>query len=502
MLGGDLDLASPAGRHIVGHELAHTVQSRLGAGSAGSGGAAGAAGRISDPTWSSEREAERAAASATANGRYEIRERGGDDLHRIAPWLILAGIGLAAGLIVWAASDSPDQNEQRHAAGGADPSRDWWALVPIYGSVQQIREAESYFQRVLGVGFLMLDFTSLGTAGIAGRALLKVPGALGRTIATRRGAALAIKEGGELATEAMARDTAENFARHGGAVMTSRAAAAAEMTSTLERGGLVVVAEGLSHTAVYARNAAGEAIRVHGGPTKVLLDRTTEPITKASGLRLSMRTAAYAVVEAGEATVPIEQVIERVQRGGPALLRWLGGNPTSCGIMASAVLESSGLPEATLRALVPAGGAAERLIPITLLDHMASTGKLRLVEGGTAQIIGGTRAQGIAAGVGAVAGPVASAVLRVTVTRGAEALGDAVTGETSGSRTSSSDDAAYRIVERFGRRLIGPVETVRAALPELVPGWFVRGPDFHQSVMASLVATGMDAATARSIALG
>ncbi|MGK8491355.1 hypothetical protein [Nocardia asiatica] len=81
--------------------------------------------------------------------------------------MILAGIGLVAGVITWALSDSPEQNAARHASGAPDPAHDVWALIPVYGSIQQIKEADSYFQRVLGVGFLMLDCTSSGTAGIA-----------------------------------------------------------------------------------------------------------------------------------------------------------------------------------------------------------------------------------------------------------------------------------------------------------------------------------------------
>ncbi|MGK8491354.1 eCIS core domain-containing protein [Nocardia asiatica] len=59
VLGGDLDLAGPAGRHVLAHELAHTVQGRLGSGSGGSG-------RVSDPSWPAEREAESAASAAVA----------------------------------------------------------------------------------------------------------------------------------------------------------------------------------------------------------------------------------------------------------------------------------------------------------------------------------------------------------------------------------------------------------------------------------------------------
>jgi hypothetical protein len=38
---------------------------------------------------------------------------------------------------------------------------------------------------------------------------------------------------------------------------------------------------------------------------------------------------------------------------------------------------------------------------------------------------------------------------------------------------------------------VGPVATIQAALPELVPGWFVRNPEFHQAVGQSLIYIGM-----------
>lgn len=503
VLGGDIDLTGPAGRHVLGHEFAHTIQSRIGG--AGSG-------RVSSPDWPTEREAERAASAAASGRSHEIGEKAGDDLHRIAPWLILAGIGLAAGLVIWAASDSPEENRERHAAGAPNPAEEVWALIPVYGSIQQIREADSYFQRVLGVGFLMLDCATLGTAGIAGKALIKAPGALIRTAIAKRGAALVVREGGEIASEAMAKETAAAFTREGGALLASQAQAGTEMLSALQRGSLVVVTEGgLNHAAIYARNAAGQVMKVHGGPLRLLFGTGGREMAASTGQSIAKRANAYLIIEGGEAAVGIEEAVAQVSRSGPAALRWLGGNPTSCGIMQGALLEASGLSEAALGRLLPAGGAAGRMLPITILDQMAASGGLRFVEGGMSRIIGGTLMQGSLLGVGAGIGPIASSAMRFLVNAalpedgaadGAQAESADERAQKATGRTRESDDAAIAIVGRFGRAPAGPARTIQNALPDIVPGWFVRSIAFHDSVVASLVHIGMSPDLAREIVGG
>ncbi|WP_186001829.1 DUF4157 domain-containing protein [Corallococcus sp. Z5C101001] len=503
VLGGGLDVTSGPGRHVLGHELAHALQARRG----------GGAGRISDPSWPSEREAEHAARAALASRPFEITEGAGDDLHRIAPWLILAGIGLVAGVVTWALSDSPEENQRRHAAGEEDASRSLWTLVPIYGSVQQIREAESYFQRVLGTGFLMLDFATLGSAGVAGRALLRAPAALVRTAVARRAAGtLAIREGGEIVSEAMARETTEAFAREGGALFANQAAASAEMLRALQRGAMVVVTEGgLNHAAIYARNAAGQVLRIHGGPLKVLFEEAPRALSSQMADGMARRVNAYVVLEAAEATVSIEQAVATAQRSWPAVLRFLGGNPTSCGIVQGAVLEASGLSAATLGRLLPAGGASARLLPITILDQMAGSGALRFVEGGMARIIGGTAIQGAVLGMGGGAGIISSTLMRLTVNAATPETAAAPTPPSRSRpeasartvpRTPESDAAARSIIARWGSVLVGPASMVSASLPEMIPGWTISSDEFRQAVIASMIAQGMAAGTARAIIRG
>jgi hypothetical protein len=488
VLGGGINMMSPGGQRIIGHELAHTVQSRLGGGS----------GRVSDPSWPSEREAERAAQAALGGRPYEIAMTAGDDLHQIAPWLILAGIGLVAGLVTWAASDSPEQNRARHAAGEADPTQELWTLVPLYGSVQQIRHAESYFQRVLGVGFLMLDFATLGSAGIAARALIRAPASLIRTVVTRQGGALVVREGGQIATEAAARQTATTFGREGGAIFASRSLAEAEMRQALQRGSLLVVTEGaLNHSVIYAKNAAGQVLRIHGGPLRVLFEEAPRVMSPELTSSIARRTNAYIVVEMGQAAVSIEQAVATVQRSGFAWLRWLGGRPTSCGILQAALLEATGLPAETLARLVPVGGASARMLPITLLERAAAAGELRLVEGGVARIIGGTLTQGATLAAGGSLPLLTSSMMRFFVNE-AVRPGPA---NAAGIRRplSETDRFAQIIIRRFGRVLVGPASTVQAALPSIIPFWFVSSNEFQDSLRSSLIAAGMSPATARQI---
>ena len=59
-----------------------------------------------------------------------------------------------------------------------------------------------------------------------------------------------MREGGEIVTEAAARETAEAFTREGGTILASQEAATAEMLRALERGSLVAVTEGGAHDAV------------------------------------------------------------------------------------------------------------------------------------------------------------------------------------------------------------------------------------------------------------
>ena len=512
---GAYDPAGALGQRVLGHELAHVVQARLGPGAGG--------GTVSNLTWRSEHEAERAAKAAAAGQKIDLREQAGGDLNRIALWLILAGIALVAGAVIWATSDSPEEDRRRHAAGAPDPSQDVWALIPVYGSIQQIREADSYFQRTLGLGFLVLDFITIGSAGVAAKALVRVPGALLRTVVRREGAAIVVREGGEIATEAAARETTEAFAREGGQIVRTQAEAMREMTTALERGSIVAVTEGgLNHSVLYVRNAAGQLMRIHGGPLRLFFTEAAVEMSEEATSSMARRANAYAVIEGGEgAAAGIEAAVEQLQRGPSAIVRWLMGSPTSCGIVQGAVLEASELPAATLSRLLPSGAAA-RLLPITLMDQWLSAGALRLVQGGTGRIIGGTLATSLTLAPGVLIGPTASSLLRLTVTAGGEALESELTpvpaatsgggGTTPGAttapgRTPESDTTALRIITAHGTdpdRVT--VQQIQEEMSALYPGWLIMNDagraDARIALTESLVSAGMRRSRAETIVRG
>lgn len=165
--------------------------------------------------------------------------------------------------------------------------------------------------------------------------------------------------------------------------------------------------------------------------------------------------------------------------------------------MQSALLESAGLPAETLSRIVPAGGAAARMLPISLLEHAAGSGGLRFVQGGMGRLIGGTLLQGGLLGVGGAIGPVMSTTMRMVVSAALPEPDPA----TEQTRTGSSPalDAALAIVGRFGLSPVGPLTAVQAALPDIVPGWYVRSAAFHDEVGQSLQHMGMTPEIAREI---
>ncbi|MGK8491356.1 hypothetical protein [Nocardia asiatica] len=335
---------------------------------------------------------------------------------------------------------------------------------------------------------------------------MKAPAALVRVAAAQRGAALAIREGGEIASAAMARETAATFTREGGAILASEAQASTEMMQALQRGSMVVATEGgLNHAVIYTVNAEGQVIRLHGGPLRLFFREAAQPLSKQGARSMASRVNAYAVVEAAEATVPIEQAVERVSAGAPAALRWLGGNPTSCGIMQGALLEASGLSSETLAKLVPAGGAAERILPNTVLDHMAQSrfdahrrgryGTHPRRNAHARPVARRGRRRGSARLLRAAVG----GEFRRSAFRGRRRCRTRDRSAGSPGRTQESDAAAIAIVNRFGRVLVGPVTTVRDALPDIVAGWYVREPAFHAAVGESLTYIGMARETAAAI---
>ena len=385
-LGDHVLLGRERDEEMLAHEVAHTLQSRL--------SSAPATGRLAPVSSPAEREAARVAPSAARGEPVDLREPGGDDPHAIPLWTVLLGGAAALGAFFWATSPSPEENQQQHAAGEEDESRigpgNWIALLPIYGSIQQIRHAESYFQRVLGVGFLALDMVSLGTGAQAARALVPISRALWRVMletASRESAeaaGIAALRPAETATAA----AAQRLAAEGGSVV-ARETAQQEIAMALESGMAVVVTQGATnHAVLYAKNAAGQILRVHGSPTRLFFEIVPKPMDKAYGL--GRHVHAYAAIELQTGALSIEQAVKQVGEGGAAVVQWLKGTPTSCGIVQGAVLEAMS-PASDFARYLPRL-ASERLLPVTILEHQMATGVGRIVEGGKFWIAAGTLA--------------------------------------------------------------------------------------------------------------
>ncbi|WP_158008858.1 hypothetical protein, partial [Enterovibrio norvegicus] len=95
------------------------------------------------------------------------------------------------------------------------------------------------------------------------------------------------------------RETGEAFVREGGAVFATRTAATAEMMQALQRGAMILVTEGgINHAVMYARNAAGQLIKLHGGPLKLLFEVAPREITERAVAGMGQRVNAYVASQA------------------------------------------------------------------------------------------------------------------------------------------------------------------------------------------------------------
>jgi hypothetical protein len=412
---------------VLGHELAHVVQSRL--------HPVSGVGRMSRPEDASEREATAAALAALAGRTAQLREGVSDDPQALA-WWVLALIGLGVGAAVAGAAAATghgvDENRENEVREQRGTVQDVLAWVPIAGSIQDIWQAESELQLALGVGFLAVDCVSLGGSRMMVRALMQMRGAKARVLeqAGETAGRRIATAGGEEVTEQAAGEAAREFAARGGTVAAG--AAQAEIGQALARDGAMVFATEGGHAVLYANNA-GQIFKVHGGPLMVRfriadLGKDAAAVAERAvtgGTGLEGAVTAYATVAEG-APVTLA-ALERLPGGVLGLTEGVGraifGNPTSCGIPQGAGMEASGLTAEALSRLIPSGGASGRFLPITLVDHWLETGAGKLVEGGTAQLIygaTGTVTQATLA-IGLVMGrPVAAAGAR-NVAEGASA---------------------------------------------------------------------------------
>ncbi len=512
-----LNLESPGGQFVLGHELAHVVQSRLGSG----------ADRAHD---ASEREATSASFSALGGRPSELSQRTGDE-PQLFPWLLagllaLSGLATGAMLAIDAAErgQSPDENRAKHVHDNRSTGERVLAWVPVAGSVQEIYQAESEFQRNLGVGFLAFDFATLGTSGVA-LALVEVGwdllAVLARRVMTREaveaGAEAAARGAAEQVTEAEAKAAAQRILTEGGGRVAG-GTAKAEIARALSRPGSVVAAVEGGHSVIYA-NIAGQIAKLHGGPTRVrfatkMLGEATEETAgkvaarSVDGQRLvpGSGLSAYVIVEGLELSL---ETIERdfatgLAGGFEAIVRLLGGSPTSCGVFQGAAMEAAGLLPELATHLFPAG-ASGRFMPINIVGEWVESGAARIVEGGWARMVLGANGAFMQGALALL--PIGVRGLPGAAAR--EALSEAAQPERAEEPEHSPvpeidaelDQAAAAIVERYGTAPIDSqiVEITHDALPELITGWHVMNDRVARRLRRFLSARGMSQAAVDAI---
>jgi hypothetical protein len=538
LLGAGTDLSSEAGRFVLGHELAHVVQSRR--------TSTTRSGRISDPYQASEREATAAALAALGGRATDLREAASDDPQAVVWWVLVLiglGLGVAIGAGAAATGHGVDENRERRVRENRGPAGDVIAWIPIAGSIQDIWQAESGLQLALGIGFLAFDVATLGGTGMVVRALTRVPRAALRVF--ERGAEQAAEQGAEraairVAGEQVTNDAVEQavrqFAPRGGVVATA-ATATEEIAGALGREGAIVFAMEGGHAVMYA-NRAGQIVKVHGGPLMVrfaIRELGHDAAGVAHGAVSGSATregavTAYAIVNEG-APLTLE-ALERLPTGLAGVTEAVGravfGSPTGCGILQGAAMEASGLSAEGIARLLPAGGASGRYFPVTLADHWLQTGAGRIVEGGAARLVygaSGTVPQATLAFV-QVAGRVASStvprnLLDLSTTpppqapRSAGAAPDggmasALAGMDAGvpadgaapdiERAVQMERAALQIVERWGRTPDeAAIREIRQQLPTIISGWWVMSPGWQAGLRPFLRSAGMEPAAVAAI---
>ncbi|WP_088888977.1 eCIS core domain-containing protein [Leptolyngbya ohadii] len=532
---------------VLGHEVAHVVQGRLHPRSR--------LGRPSQPTDAVEIEANAAALATMRGETIQLHEGASDDPQLLAWWILaLIGLGVGAAVAGVAASTghSTEENRRRQVREQRSTGENVLAWVPIAGSVQDIWQAESNLQLALGVGFLAFDVATLGGTGMLVRALIRVPRASLRVLA--RGAErAAVEQGtertvmrvaGEEVTEEALQQAVRQSSERG--MTVSAATATEEISRALSQQGAMVFAMEGGHAVMYA-NRAGQILKVHGGP---LIVRLTADMTEqgaaavargaVEGASREGAVTAYAIVQQG-APLTLE-ALERMPAGlrgvAEAVSRLLFGNPTSCGVVQGAAIEASGLTAEAIARLIPRGGASGQYIPITLVDHWLQTGAGRLVEGGVAKLVYGAATSTVtqftlgilpvflrpaipvvsrqgamsAASPGPSPQPTATTARpphSSSATRSSTSM-DAGTSSRTPSQPSTTtpgtplpdpiaqqmERTAVEIITRWGTRpSTAQVTEIRAALPDLVPGWFVLNSAAVDQLRAALRQGGMDAAT-------
>lgn len=245
---GQYDPETSAGKWLLAHEIAHTLQQRGGMLPFDS------AHIVIDPRL--ELQASLAASRLRDGHRFDIAPVPG--CPPIMPAIPLAIWGLmaaAAAIGVWSSSREDDIKEDREAKD-KHVYETGWGFIPFVGSVDQVMNGRSMAQRLVGTVFLVMDVSLAG--GIVKGVALALRGAGRMAIAE-------LAKGGGTAT---AREAYNTLIRNG-AIFGTKQQVAKEILDLSRAGTIAVVgAEGAFNHSVTFLIKNGRIWKMHGGPAK------------------------------------------------------------------------------------------------------------------------------------------------------------------------------------------------------------------------------------------
>jgi hypothetical protein len=249
------------------------------------------------------------------------------------PWRLL-GVALAVTGAVWFAAPSTEENRRNEQENPERLINTGWVYVPGIGSLLQVWQARSGFERGVGAVFMVADIVTLGMAGAA---FLRL---------TQAGVASLRSAGGA---------TVRGFTQAGMRSATEAEANTA-IRSALSTGQAVVASEGtLNHAVIYVMNQQGQIVRLHGGISRLLYPAT---VHSAEAFRTSAVNSFFVVGEQG-ANLTLLNAANELRQGGAWMLR-------SCGATQCLLLERAAIPG--LRLPTTYSG---RFIPASIMAHQA-----------------------------------------------------------------------------------------------------------------------------------
>lgn len=308
------------GLWLLAHELAHVVQQR--------GGRTPPQRSRSDEhrQCALEEEANAAAFAVLAGCRANVRSRVGASQPQAAaliPLLQLLAVAVGA-YKVYSCMDSADIDRARRRPPGSFSHDTNWVFVPGVGSYSQLRNGRSYFERMAGAAFFIVDMTMVG------------PAVKGVLFGLKTGAKLALDKLGRLGSRAIgspAYDCLELAVGNGARLVTTAEAQQIIEQAVRQSGNVLIVGTetGLNHAVAYIVDDCGQVIKLHGGILRVAYAPEVFDLAKATAGSVAKRMNYMSIYPISEAA-GLEAIRFWGERSGSnwfkALLR--GGLPRGC----------------------------------------------------------------------------------------------------------------------------------------------------------------------------